>query len=118
MLVTDVPMFAPMIIGIAVFTGAPADTRPTIMEVDVDEDCTRTVTRTPIINPTIGFFSSSESEKRAPMFLPPRIRKESDRKEREQMKKKRHARSEINFVTVTTVSFNTATFTGLFMIEL
>merc|ERR1719430_1040600 len=73
--------------GMAVLTGAPADTRPTMMEVDVEEDCTRTVTSTPIISPTTGFFSKSELLKRAPMFLPPRIRKESERKEREQMKK-------------------------------
>ena len=37
-LVTLVPMFAPMIIGIAVFTGTFAATRPTMMEVDVEED--------------------------------------------------------------------------------
>ena len=37
-LVTLVPMFAPKIIGIAVFTGVPAATNPTMMLVDVDED--------------------------------------------------------------------------------
>jgi hypothetical protein len=105
-----------MIIGIAVLTGAPADTRPTMMEVDVEEDWTRTVTSTPIIKPTIGFFRSSESENKEPMFLPPRIRKESERKEREQMKKKRQARREISFVTVTAASFNTLGFTGNFIL--
>merc|ERR1712165_424579 len=82
MLVTLVPMFAPIIIGMAVRTGAPADTSPTMMEVEVEEDCTRTVTRTPIINPTTGFFKRSEFEKRAPMFFPPSMRKESERQER------------------------------------
>ena len=37
-LVTLVPMFAPMIIGIAVFTGTFADTSPTMMDVEVEED--------------------------------------------------------------------------------
>ena len=86
-LVTLVPMFAPMIIGIAVSTGTFAATNPTMIEVDVDEDwnfklmalnnknynlfwflistCTRTVTRTPIITPTIGLFSRSEFLKKA-----------------------------------------------------
>ena len=37
-LVTLVPMFAPMIIGIAVFTGTLAATNPTMIEVEVDDD--------------------------------------------------------------------------------
>ena len=37
-LVTLVPMLAPMIIGIAVFTGTLAATRPTMIEVEVEED--------------------------------------------------------------------------------
>ena len=37
-LVTLVPMFAPMIIGIAVFTGTFAATSPTMMEGEVEED--------------------------------------------------------------------------------
>ena len=37
-LVTLVPMFAPMIIGIAVSTGTLAATNPTMIEVDVDDD--------------------------------------------------------------------------------
>merc|ERR1711892_839450 len=79
-LVTLVPMLAPMIMGMAVLTGAPAETSPTMIEVDVEEDWTRTVTRTPIITPTIGFLSSSELVKRAPIFLPPMIRKLSERR--------------------------------------
>ena len=37
-LVTLVPMFAPKIMGIAVFTGTLAATNPTMMEVEVEED--------------------------------------------------------------------------------
>ena len=64
-LVTEVPMLAPMIMGTAALTGTPADTRPTMMEVEVEEDWTSTVASTPIITPTIGFRSSSLSEKKA-----------------------------------------------------
>ena len=99
MLVTEVPMLAPMIIGMAVLTGAPADTRPTMMEVEVEEDWTNTVTNTPIINPTTGFVRSSELEKREPRFFPPRILKESERKEREQMKKYKHRRRDATRMT-------------------
>merc|ERR1712186_198219 len=53
--VTDVPTFEPKIIGMVFLTGAPADTKATIIDVDVAEDCTATVTRIPIIMPTIGF---------------------------------------------------------------
>ena len=117
MFVTEVPILAPMIMGMAVLTGAPADTRPTMMEVEVEEDWTSTVTNTPIINPTIGFFRRSESENRAPMFFPPRIRKESERKEREQMKKKRQVRRDSSFVKVTDTSRNTSVFTGNFILN-
>ena len=44
-------------------TGAPAATRPTMMEVEVEEDCTTTVTSTPSITPTIGFEIMSDSKK-------------------------------------------------------
>ena len=64
-LVTLVPMLAPMIMGMATRTGTSAATRPTMMEVEVEEDWTSTVTRTPIITPTIGFPSRSELEKKA-----------------------------------------------------
>ena len=59
----------------------------TMMEVEVEEDWTKTVTKTPIIKPTTGLVRSSELEKRDPRFFPPRILNESERKEREQMKK-------------------------------
>lgn len=73
-LVTDVPMLAPITMGMACRTLITDKDRsyslircvvttllqsdPTIVttiEVDVDEDWTRTVTRTPIMRPTIGF---------------------------------------------------------------
>ena len=66
MLVTLVPMLAPMIMGMAVCTGAPAHTTPSIIE--VEDDCTRTVTRTPIINPITGLVNSSELENTAPLI--------------------------------------------------
>jgi hypothetical protein len=53
-LVTEVPTFEPNIIGIVFLTGAPAETKATIIDVDVAEDCTATVTNFPIIIPTIG----------------------------------------------------------------
>ena len=64
-LVTEVPMLAPMIMGMAVLTGTSAATKPTMMVVEVELDWTRTVTRTPIITPTTGLFNSSELANRA-----------------------------------------------------
>ena len=64
-LVTLVPTFDPIIIGIAVFTGTSVATRPTMMVVEVEEDWTRTVTSTPIITPTTGLFRREESAKKA-----------------------------------------------------
>jgi len=58
-----------------------------MMVVDVELDWTNTVTSTPIITPTTGLFKSSELPKKATMFLPPRSLNESDRKDKEQMKK-------------------------------
>ena len=54
-LVTVVPMFAPMIIGTARFSGiVPAPTIPTIVAVETDDDCTSTVARTPTNSPANG----------------------------------------------------------------
>ena len=36
----------------------PAATRPTMIDVEVDEDWTATVTNTPIITPTTGFWNT------------------------------------------------------------
>ena len=55
-LVTEVPMLAPMMIGIAPsMVSAPAATSPTVIEVVVDELCTRLVARMPTRSPTNGF---------------------------------------------------------------
>ena len=64
-LVTLVPTFDPIIIGIAVSTGTSVATSPTMMVVEVEEDWTRTVTSTPIITPTTGLFRIEESAKKA-----------------------------------------------------
>merc|ERR1712107_288247 len=78
-------MLAPMIMGMAVLTGAPAETRPTMMAVEVELDWTRTVTSTPIIKPTMGFLRRSELEKSEPMFFPPSILKLSLSEERDHL---------------------------------
>ena len=74
--VTVVPMFAPMIIGIALARGsgfAGAATRPTIREVETEELCTRVVARTPTIRPMKGFSVArkKESSNPAPSDLNP-----------------------------------------------
>ena len=54
-LVTDVPILAPMMIGMAVATGiAPLPTNATTSDVVVDDDCTRLVTNTPTKSPIRG----------------------------------------------------------------
>ena len=54
-LVMLVPILAPITIGMAVLTlRPPAATNDTITEVHVEELCTKTVKRIPIISPTIG----------------------------------------------------------------
>ena len=73
--VTEVPTLEPKIIGIVFLTGAPADTKATIIDVEVAEDCTATVTRIPIIIPTIGLERISEFWNRLDKFRPPKIRK-------------------------------------------
>ena len=64
-LVTEVPILEPKIMGIAVCTGTSVATRPTMMVVEVEEDWTSTVTSTPIITPTTGLFRREESAKKA-----------------------------------------------------
>ncbi len=74
MLVTVVPMLAPMIMGTASGTAkVPDPTRPTMVAVLTDEDCTRTVARMPTNNPATGLVtpSKSESVKSAPKLLIP-----------------------------------------------
>ena len=86
-LVTEVPTLDPKIMGIAFLTGAPADTKATMIEVEVDELCTATVTRMPIMMPTMGLLRISEEEKSFERFRPPKILKEVLRNVREQTNK-------------------------------
>merc|ERR1712096_547967 len=62
----------------------PAPTMDTTMEVVVEEDCTRTVARTPIIMPAIGLVTSSNIP---PAEQPPSTLKEPPIKSRENKKK-------------------------------
>ncbi len=62
-------------------------TIPTMMEVVVDELCSRTVTRIPSIRPTIGFCKSSDWEKTSPACFPAKSRNDVERNSKEQMKK-------------------------------
>ncbi len=75
-LVTVVPMFAPITIGTALATGSGfsgAATRPTIREVVTDELCTIVVARMPTISPRKGFAvaAKKESSSRCPSDLKP-----------------------------------------------
>ena len=42
-----VPMFAPIIIGIAILKGKPPATSPTMTDVTVEDDCTKAVAKEP-----------------------------------------------------------------------
>jgi len=56
MLVMEVPMFAPITIGIALSKDStPEATRPTTIDVVVDDDWIIAVAKTPITRPTTGF---------------------------------------------------------------
>mmetsp|Transcript_89084 Transcript_89084/g.252574 ORF Transcript_89084/g.252574 Transcript_89084/m.252574 type:complete len:237 (+) Transcript_89084:879-1589(+) len=84
-LVTEVPMFAPMMTGTASWElSCPAATRPTTMEVLVEEDCTSTVPRMPIMSPTTGFGMCPNS---APASFPPSTLKASAIRDSPTMKK-------------------------------
>ena len=60
-LVTVVPMFAPMSIGMAVAIGRPPAHRPTMIEVTVLEDWISAVASRPIIKATSGFEAKENS---------------------------------------------------------
>ena len=57
------------------------------IEVEVDDDWTRTVTRTPTSTPAIGLLKMSELRKIIPAWRPATRRKPEARNESEQMKK-------------------------------
>merc|ERR1712142_952812 len=70
-LVTDVPMLAPMTMGIPLCTLiTPAAVIATTMEIVVEELCMMTVKRMPIIKPVIGFERNTVLEKMSPATLP------------------------------------------------
>ena len=90
-----VPIFAPITIGIAVSNvrpvpvAEPAATRPTMIDVVVDDDWITAVARIPIINPTRGFEvvwkmalakSAPKSLKAAPKRVIDRINRYSKKK--------------------------------------
>ena len=55
MLVTEVPILAPIIMGMALATfNTPPPTNPTTIEVVEEDDCIRDVARVPMNNPTSG----------------------------------------------------------------
>jgi hypothetical protein len=51
-----------MTMGIAVETGTPPATRPTIIEVTVVDDWISAVAKVPMINPAKGFAANSKSD--------------------------------------------------------
>jgi hypothetical protein len=75
--VTEVPMFAPMMIGIAPsMVNAPAATSPTVIEVVVEELWTSVVARIPMKSPTNGLEVRSISVSAKP--LPKNLNEEPD----------------------------------------
>mmetsp|Transcript_35775 Transcript_35775/g.57460 ORF Transcript_35775/g.57460 Transcript_35775/m.57460 type:complete len:208 (-) Transcript_35775:148-771(-) len=83
--VTEVPMFAPMMIGIACLTAkTSAPTKPTTILVLVDEDCTKTVAKMPTMRPAMGL---SEKVNRFPAPLLPSALKEPPIRSRPKRKK-------------------------------
>ena len=73
-LVTVVPMFAPIAIGTASSTPSlPVATRPTMIEVDAEEDCTRIVPRMPMHRAAMGLPAAENrrSVVSSPMILMP-----------------------------------------------
>ena len=73
-LVTVVPRLAPITIGTASsIPTTPLATRPTITDVETDDDCTSTVARRPTHSPPIGLETPSNrpSTRSLPRFLKP-----------------------------------------------
>jgi len=86
--VTEVPMLAPMMRLIACFTvSSSAATIVMKMEVEVEDDCTSTVTSTPTSMPATGLLKTSEFAKTSPACLPATRRKPVAMKDNAQMKK-------------------------------
>ena len=84
-LVTVVPMLAPMTIGTACSTpSAPEATNPTMTEVLADDDWTRTVPRMPTHSPAMGLLTAEKRRSwvSAPMILMPASREETPTRNR------------------------------------
>ena len=64
--VSVVPMLAPMSMGIAVAMGRPPATRPTVMDVTVDDDWMSAVASTPIIRAMSGLDAKANSSSACP----------------------------------------------------
>lgn len=75
----------------------PAETKATIIEVEVAEDWTATVTKIPIIIPTIGLLSSSEDWNNLDKFRPPKMRNDVLKNVKEQINKYKATRMPIVF---------------------
>jgi hypothetical protein len=69
-----------------------AATRPTMIDVVVDELCISTVTRIPSIRPTMGFWRILELAKTDPADLPAKSLPAVAKTSSEQMKKYKHVR--------------------------
>ena len=65
-LVTEVPIFAPIIMGMAYSGSKPTPTIVIMMLVNVEEDCMATVPRMPIISPKSGLARTLDSLDRNP----------------------------------------------------
>lgn len=60
-LVIEVPTFAPITIGTATATGSPPATRPTMIEVTVEEDWISAVATVPTTSPAKGLVAKAKS---------------------------------------------------------
>merc|ERR1719427_295341 len=106
-LVTEVPMLAPMMIGMAGRTGRiPEATMETVMEVVVEELWRRTVPNKPIIKPVIGLLSTAFDVNTSLAALPPSNLKASARNPREQMKRYKRPKRITNNIVVFATRFN------------
>mmetsp|Transcript_16940 Transcript_16940/g.53398 ORF Transcript_16940/g.53398 Transcript_16940/m.53398 type:complete len:208 (-) Transcript_16940:15-638(-) len=96
--VTDVPMLAPMIMGIALSTFIrPAAVMVMMIDVLVDEDWTRTVARMPITRPAKGLLKISLFRNVCPAVLPPSTLKAFPIRPRDIMKRYSSANTQTIF---------------------
>ena len=99
-LVTEVPMLAPMIMKMAMLTeSSSAPTMETMMEVVVEEDWTSTVASTPIRRAEIGLSATSNilAESLPPRSLKPVPMMERVRRNTQMQKKTARVRAALSF---------------------